>query len=208
VVLHVTVSRPHNAPGSGIFDPALAVWEVFSSGGTRQNWRISALGPARQKTTLNASQELLTLTWGIAPQQTAALNGAFLLRLTVGKKQATVEVQVNPARAGDAQSESDRRFLFAQYDLDLGDAAGALKLMQEELKAHPVEVAAMSMAADALVDLNRKPEAFAMLGDALESIQRERSQTGGEPPAALIRQYNDLMAEIMASAPAGKPKPR
>jgi hypothetical protein len=77
-----------------------------------------------------------SVVWGIAPEQTVAANGDYLLVLTVGKVQAKARIVVNPAPASpDAQSESKRRFVFAEYDLFKGDAAAALALMQEELKA-------------------------------------------------------------------------
>ena len=200
VVLRASVSWTTPGPGFDTFDPAQAIWEVFSSSGARQNWQITALNGPLQKTRIDATNDLLTLMWGIAPQQTATSNGAYLLRLTVGKTQAAVHIQVNPATPRpDAETESRRRFTFAIYHLNAGNPAGSFALMQEELKAHPDDVSAMSVAASALEKLNRKTEALSMLGAALESVDRQPTSEGGskEPPVSLRRRYHALLVELV-----------
>jgi hypothetical protein len=208
LLLRASIDWTAEGPGSDTFDPAIAVWKITSASGVKQNWQITQLSGPRQKTQIDGAHDSLTLEWGIAPQQTtAAASGEYVLQLSVSQAQATVKVKVNPATqgGGNAESESTRRFIFAQYELASGDAPGALALMQEELKANPDSVSAMSVGSRALENLNRKREAFAMLTKALSTVQKQQAaEADPEPATDLRRRYRKLRAELLATPKAPK----
>jgi hypothetical protein len=215
VVLRATASwildDAAGGPAFDTFDPALAVWKVSSSSGVSQKWQITALGGPRQKTRIDGKNDLISVVWGIAPEQTAAAKGDYLVLLTVGKAQAKARIRVNPASANtDGQNESKRRFVFAEYDLFKGDGAVAIALMQQELQAHPDNASAMSLAARALEKLDRKPEALSMLRGALDLVEKQQGlhPGPGEPVPDLRRRYSALLKEVIAHPASPPAQPR
>jgi hypothetical protein len=68
----------------------------------------------------------------------------------------------------------------------------------------------MSLAARALVKLDRKPEALSMLADALDLVEKQQSQQPGpsEPVPDLRRRYSALLKEMVAHPPSPSSQPK
>lgn len=125
VLLRASVVWTAEGPGFDTFDPTQAAWTVASAKGEPQPVQIVQLSGPRNKTRIDASNDTLPLIFGISPEQTAKADGGYVLTLNAAGQQARVQLMVNPVPAHpDAKFQSDRRFVFAEYDLAAGDAAG------------------------------------------------------------------------------------
>lgn len=180
--------------------PAQISVSIYSAAGEKLDITASAIAVPNADVTLDENNDIVTLRYALSPEQSAALSGDFTFELAVGdlKARSTIAIKAPPAPL-PAELDTKRRFAFADYHLATGNPQAALDLMNEELSVAPKFVPAMSRAASALQQLNRRDEALQLLSDAIDAVKQQNPDST-HPPRELIRRYRELLLAVTGGA--------